>query len=1121
MPTDSEIADWLRKLQLSRYEQAFRDNAIDLEILPELNEADLEKLGVLLGHRKKMMRAIAALSEAAPSTVPAPTDTRRKAPFIDGAERRQLTVMFCDLVDSTVLATRLDPEDWREILAAYAARASEVVHRFGGFLARFLGDGVLAYFGYPQAQEDDAERALRAALALVDTISRLKVPSALLHVRIGIATGLVVVGDLVKAVGGQEHEVVGETPNLAARLQAVGGPNTVVVAANTRQLVGDLFEFRDLGALHLKGFAEPVLAWQVLGTSTVDSRFEALRTSSLTPLVGREDELELLMLRWRRAKAGDGQIMLLAGEPGIGKSRIVAAFGDALQEDPHIKMRFFCSPHHQDSALYPLIARMERAARFEREDPPEIKLHKLEALLAQSGEIQPEEVALFADLLGLPTDGQYPQPPLDPHSKRELTLAASVGQLERYAKKRPVFLIFDDIHWVDSTTLELLDAIVVRVPHMCVLLCATFRPEFRAPWAGQAHVTTLSLGRLDERESARLVARVAGKRSLPSKIVDRIVERADGIPLFVEELTKALVEGALLHEQGDRYVVDGPLPSLAIPSSLYASLMARLDRLSPVKEVAQIGAAIGREFSYELIAALARRTDEELRGVLHRLVMAELVFRRGSPPRESYIFKHALVQDAAYSSLLRGQRQELHARIARVLESQFPETISSQPEILAHHFIQAGLVDSAIDYLRMAGERALRRSANVEGVRHLTHGLELLASLPPGSDRNRRELGLRLVLGPALRALKGNGAQEVLDVFSRAQELLDASATVKERMIVLQGMWSVHNMRGELVVARALAEKCLTLARDVPDPEVLAMANLLMGHNLWGMGCFVEARAYLEQTLPFCGPGKEDNKELRFSFNLGVAGTAFLALTLWPLGLPVQAVAAAAHAQELAHTAGHVPLIALVSYCQAFLSGLLGADAARAKAQADETLAYCVDHGVAAYEPWARFCQGAAMARLTTPQSGIEIMRDAMEAAEKARAGFLRPIHLGQLSVATAIVAEHKAALELVDRALQMVAATEERCYEAELHRLKGEALVKLTHTAEGELELEQALSVARNQEARLWELRAATSLGRLWGGRGNRANAREMLTPVYEWFTEGFHTSDLENARQVLAWLQ
>ncbi len=943
-------------------------------------------------------------------------------------------------------------------------------------------------------------------------------PSGTLQTRVGLATGLVVVGDLAKGGSGQEHEVVGETPNLAARLQTLGEPGTVTVAASTRQLVGDLFEFRDLGAVHLKGFADPMQAWQVLGTGKVDSRFEALRTSSLTPLVGREDELQLLMLRWHRAKAGDGEIVLLSGEPGIGKSRILAAFGDALQGEPHIKLRFFCSPHHQDSTLYPLIARIERAAHFTREDTPDIKLHKLERLLAQSGESPPEEVALFADLLGLPTDARYPQSILDPHSKRELTLAASVRQLERYANRRPVWLIFDDIHWVDSTTLELLDAIVARVPRLRVLLCATFRPEFQPPWSGQAHVTTLTLSRLEQSEAARLVARVAGQKPLPSDIVERIVERADGIPLFVEELTKALMEGALLREQGDRYVLDRPLPPFAIPSSLYASLMARLDRLSPVKEVAQIGAAIGREFSFELIAALARRTDEELREALQRLVTSELVFRRGNSPQESYIFKHALVQDAAYSSLLRGQRQELHARIASVLESRFPEIISSQPEILAHHFIQAGLVDTAIDYLRIAGERALRRSANVEGVRHLAHGLELLSSLPPGRERDRRELSLRLVLGPAMRALKGNGAHEVLDVFSRAQELSDASATVKEQMIILHGLWSVHNMRGELVVARALAEKCLALARDVPDPAALAMANLLMGHNLWGMGRFVEARTYLEQTLEHCGPGKENTKELRFSFNLGVAGAAFLALTLWPLGFPVKAVAAAAHARMRAETAGHVPLIALVSYCSAFLSGLLGADPGRAEADADETLAYCVDHGVAAYEPWALFCQGAAMARLTDPQSGVEIMREAMVAAEKARAGFLRPIHLGQLSVATASLGEHEAGLELLDRALQTVAETEERCYEAELHRLKGEALIKLGSTRDGELEFEQALSVARGQEAKLWELRAATSLAQFLSKRGKQTEARNMLRPVCAWFTEGFDIPDLIDARQVLS---
>jgi class 3 adenylate cyclase/tetratricopeptide (TPR) repeat protein len=1117
MQANSDMAAWLLGLGLPQYEQAFHDNAIDFETLPDLNEGDLEKLGVLLGHRKKMLRAIAALSGAASSGIVPGDRVNPAAPRIEGAERRQLTVMFCDLVASTSLATRLDPEDWREILAGYTARVSQEVGRFGGFVARFLGDGILVYFGYPQAREGDAERALRAGLALVETVGQLQVPDGVLQTRIGIATGLVVVGDLAEGGSGPEHEVVGETPNLAARLQSLAEPNAVVVSASTRNLVGDLFEFRDLGAARLKGFAEPVQVWQVLGTGSVDSRFEALRKSSWTPLVGREHELDLLSLRWRRAKAGEGQIVLLSGEPGIGKSRILAAFEERLRGEPFIRVRFFCSPHHQDSTLYPFIARIERAARFVREDALETRLDKLEALLSQSGEVPPDELALFADLMGLPSEERYPPLPLDPRSKRELTLSAIVRQLESYASTRPVILIFDDIHWIDSTSLELLDVIAGRIPHLPVLLCATFRPEFQPPWTGQAHVTTLALSRLDQRQTARLVARVAGDKPLPPEIMDQIVGRADGIPLFVEELTKALLEGGLLRERDDRYVLDGPLPPVAIPSSLYASLMARLDRLSPVKEVAQIGAAIGREFSYELMAALARRSDEQLRDALQQLVSSGLVFCRGEPPQDSFIFKHALVQDAAYGSLLRRQRQELHARIGRVLEERFPETIASQPEILAHHFTQAGLIDVAIEYWRKAGERALRRSANVEGVRQLQHAMDLLMSLPAGHDRDRREFGLRLVLGPAMRALRGNGAQEVLEIFSRAEELLDASSTLKQQMIVLEGLWSVRNMRGEFAAARTLAEKCVALAAASDDPEAPAMANLLMGHNLWGMGLFSDARTYLERTLDYCAPGKEHRAELRFSFNLGVAGASFLALTLWPLGYLAQAADAAARARKCAHSTGHVPLIALVSYCDAFLSGLLGADPVRAAASADDALAYCVDHGVAAYEPWARFCQGAAVALLSDPRSGIGIMRDAMEAAERARAGLLRPIHLGHLAVATASVGEHEVAVELLDRALQTVADTEERCYQAELHRLRGGILLELGNNRKGEAELERALVIARSQEARLWELRAATSLARLWSDAGRRADACDLLTPVYGWFTAGFDIPDLKDAQAVL----
>ena len=602
------------------------------------------------------------------------------------AERRQLTVMFCDLVNSTVLSARLDPEDMRDVLRVYHDGCASVVSRFEGFVAKYMGDGVLVYFGYPHAHEDDAERAVRAGLALVKAIGATVLPLSgelKLQIRVGIATGLV---------------VVGETPNLAARLQGLAAPNAVVIAADTRRLTGGLFEYRDLGAATLKGFADLVQAWQVVGPSAIESRFEALHAASTTtPLIGRDEELDLLMRRWQQAKEGDGRVVLLSGEPGIGKSRVTEAIEERLNREPHVRLRFFCSPYHGDAALHPIVSQLEHAAGFERDDNAERRLGKLEAILAPSTRDMKQATALLADLLSIGGD-RYPPLNLNPQRRKEETLEALFAQLAGLAARRPVLMVFEDVHWIDPISLELLELAVERVSSLRVLLVMTFRPEFQSPWTGDAHVTTLALNRLGRQHGAELVKRLTGNKQLPSAILDQITAHADGVPLFVEELTKAVLESGLLRDAGDQYVLTGPVPPLAIPTTLHASLMARLDRLAPIREVAQIGAAIGREFSYELLAALVPLPESTLQEAVERLVHSELVFCRGRPPSATYTFKHALIRDAAYATLLRSRRQELHARIAQVLEDRFPETVELHPEILAHHWSQAGLVEKAAFY---------------------------------------------------------------------------------------------------------------------------------------------------------------------------------------------------------------------------------------------------------------------------------------------------------------------------------------------------------------------------------------------------------------------------------------
>jgi class 3 adenylate cyclase len=723
-----DVASWLRSLGLEQYEAVFRENAIDVSVLPDLTDQDLEKLGVLLGHRRKLLRTIANLettAKAAQGAVGVPADV--VASPRDTAERRQVTVMFSDLVGSTALSARMDPEDLREVISAYQKCVAETVRRFGGFVAKFMGDGVLIYFGYPQAHEDDAERAVRAGLELVAAVGGLKT-HAPLQTRVGIATGLVVVGDLIGSGASQEQTIVGETPNLAARLQGSAAPNAVVIAESTRKLVGNLFELKDLGAQVVKGISGPVRAWAAIRPSFVESRFEALHGAGLTELIGRDEELELLLRRWSKAKTGQGQAVLLSGEAGIGKSRLTAALSERLADEPHTRLRYFCSPQHTDSALFPIISQMERAGGFTYDDNTRAKLNKLDALLAKSL-TPPPDAALFADMLSLPNDGRYPTLELEPQQRRQKTLEALTAQLEALSQSHPVLMIFEDVHWIDPTSLEVLGRTVERLKTLSVLLVITYRPDFEPPWVGRPHVTSLTLNRLGDREIAAMIERVTGNKALPNSVRQDIIERTDGIPLFVEEMTRAVLE-AESEGEARKTAAAVPSSSIVVPPSLYASLMARLDRLGSAKEVAQIGAAIGREFSHALLATIALKNDKELQSALDALTKAGLLFRQGVAPNETYLFKHALVQDAAYGTLLREPRRALHARIAEALEGKFTEIAENQPELLARHYSEAGLIEKAAGLWGKAGQRSLERSALVEAAAQLTRALDQTATLP-------------------------------------------------------------------------------------------------------------------------------------------------------------------------------------------------------------------------------------------------------------------------------------------------------------------------------------------------------------------------------------------------------
>jgi predicted ATPase/class 3 adenylate cyclase len=1112
-----EIAAWLRALGLERYEAAFRENEIDWEVLSELNEADLEKLGLPLGPRKKLLKAIANRSaEPGPASV-TPAVPPMATPE---AERRQLTVMFCDLVGSTALSQWLEAEELGDLIRAYHERVSAEVRRFEGHVAKYMGDGVLAYFGWPRAHEDDAERAVRAGLGIVEAVGGLRPqPDLELQVRIGIATGQVVVGELIGAGEAQERSVVGETPNLAARLQALAEPNGVVIGRRTRRLVGGLFELADLGTHEVKGFARQVRAWRVLCEGLAESRFDALHAGVLTPLVGREEELALLLRRWERAKEGEGQAVLLSGEPGIGKSRLTRALQQQLTEEAYTRLLHFCSPYHQDSVLYPVIDHLQRAGQLEQHDSDEQKLEKLEGLLAQSTEDPRKDVPLIAALLSIPTSGRYPPLELRPEQQKARTLERLVAQVEGLARRQPVLALYEDVHWIDPTSLELLDLLVERVRTLPVLVLVTFRPEFKPPWIGQSHVTSLTLNRLSRKHGVAIVERLTGGKVLPPELERQIVARTDGVPLFVEELTKAVLESGLLREEDDRYVLLGPLPPLAIPATLHDSLTARLDRLVPVKEVAQIGAAIGREFSYELLALIAPLRENELHEALARLEDAELVFRRGTPPHATFAFKHALVRDAAYDSMLRGKRQQVHAAIARVLEERFPETVQTKPEVLAQHYCEAGMAERCIDYRLRAGHRAAELSANVEAVGQLTKGLEVLNTLPESPERDELELTLQSALGMPLIATKGYAAPETGASYARAHELCEQMGRADQLLPIVYGRWAYHLVGGEHQTARRLAEQFLSLAKSQAGTALELVGHRILGMSLLHLGELQAGQARIEQALALYDPQRHGVLAFRFGQDQRASGLAFLSLVLWLAGFPDRASRTIDRALEVLEELNHVNSRAYVLVWGAATLAQLRRDVPAVRKYVDEVVSLSEEHGLSLWRAYSKVFKGWVLAEDGRQAEGRAELVKALAECRATRTRMHRPYHLSLLAEALRHSDRTEEGLQVIDEALAVVEETEERWWEADLHRLRGDLLLSLStqNAAGAEVEYDAAITTARQQGARMLELRAATSLARLWRDRGGHAKAQDLLAPVYAWFAEGLDTPDLKDASALL----
>jgi class 3 adenylate cyclase/predicted ATPase len=1111
-----DIGAWLSSIGMSEYAQRFAENDVDEGVLPHLTEQHLKDLGVSLGHRVKMLRAIAQLAGAAPIT-PQPVIEPKPQNI---AERRQLTVMFCDLVGSTALSARLDPEDLRAIIGAYHRCCAELVERNGGFVAKYMGDGVLAYFGYPQAHEHDAERAVRAGLALVEVVPKLKTAAGVpLPVRIGIATGLVVVGDLIGAGAAQEQAVVGETPNLAARLQASADPGAVVIASSTRRLIGGLFEYRDLGAVALKGLGESVPAWQVLGASAAESRFEALRATT-TPLVGRDEEIDLLMRRWDQAKRGDGQVVLISGEPGIGKSRIAQAIVERLSGEPHIRLRYFCSPHHQDSALYPSIAQLERAAGFRREDTDEQRLNKLEAVLAQGTNDLGEAVPLLADLLSIPTGDRYSPLNLTPQKRKEETLHAQLAQVEGLATRQPVLMVFEDVHWSDPTTRESLDLLVDRFSTVRVLVIITFRPEFAPPWVGRPHVTLLTLSRLAVRQRAQMIAHMTGGKSLPKEIADQIIDRTDGVPLFIEELTKAVVESGILAEADDHYAVAGPVVPLAIPTSLHASLLARLDRLAPTREIAQIGAALGRQFSHELISAVAQMPQQRLDDALAQLTSAELIFRRGTPPDAEYTFKHALVQDAAYSTLLRTRRQQLHGRITATLEGHFPEIVATQPEVLARHCAEASLVEKAVGYRLKAGEQAITRGAMTESVTQLRKGLDLLSGVVDGAARQEQEFNLQITLGHALLAAKGYSASETGEAYARARELCEQLNRQAQLGLVLTGQFVFRLVRAELDQAEHHAAEIRNLGETQSDVMWNCFGSISSGSICCYLGKFIEARGYHEKALPLLDPtyrALAPTPEDPY-----VVVLSHLSRTLLYLGYVDQARLRRDEALAEARRLSPYNLAFNLAFalCHSWFGDWAAEGVQSAQTMlrsADQVLAISSEQGAPAWFGLGSIMRGWCLGTVGQAAEHIPLVLQGLAILRGVGSILLLPFFLMLLAEIYARAARPEEGLRQLAEAAKLLETTQERWAEAEMRRLRGTLLLSLHEQAAAEDSYRQALGVAQRQSAKFWELRAALDLARLWRDQGKRTDARKLLAPIYNWFTEGFDTPVLKEAKTLL----
>jgi len=1099
------VSAWLEANGFARFIDLFEDNEIDEDVLAELDDNDLAGLGISLGARKKLLKAIRASASLAVKQPVSSHDQpgTAKHSLQNSAERRQLTIMFVDLVGSTALSGRLDPEDMREVITGFQNLVAGIVTRFEGQVAKYMGDGVLCYFGWPKAHEDDAERSVRAGLSIVNGLKKLKTPDGQpLAVRIGVATGLVVVGDLIGEGASQEEAVVGDTPNLAARMQTLAGSGQVVVAEGTRNLLASLFHLEDLGTHELKGVDGLTPAFAVAGERDSESRFEAHASGALSNMIGREHELALMGERWKQTMASEGQLVMLVGEAGIGKSRLTRAMIDLVAATEHVRINFQCSPYHMDSSLYPAIKQLLSAAGIKETDSNDEKLDKLEATLVG------ENVQLLAAMLGLEAEKRYGQLSMSPPQQRARTFQALADEIILRSRDGPVLLVLEDVHWIDASTLEFLELCLDQIANEKVLILVTARPTFEHSFGGHYIVTKLALNRLSRDHVASIIDKIAGGRKLPDDLLDEIAAKTDGVPLFIEELTKTVLESGALTKTETTYELKGPLDKLTIPTTLHDSLMARLDRLQPVKEVAQMAACIGREFSYSLLQSISPLTADALQQALDQLISAELIFRRGVVPAATYTFKHALVRDAAYESLLKSRRQAIHGSLVEALEN----TGTAAPELVAHHATRAKLNETAIEYWAKAGTAATELPAYDEAISHFNHAIDLIQAMAEPHDWGERELELLVQVALAFLAGHGYSSQLATETFEQAASKIAATENAELRMAIYYGMWIGPYIRANLGI-------CLKLGKQFADEVDLQpvaipriIAHRMYAASLIAVGRSVEAERELEISYRLYESNRSPDFSQKFAQEPGVQIKCYQMLSRWMSGYVDQATTTAAEAMTTARGLSHANTMCYAGLHQSVLA-IWCRDNELLKQINDEIGEIAEEHGMLLWIIFGKIL--ASVQRLRAGEGdAFEELRDAI-AEYEATDGYLwvpffRVAEIERLLA----LGRTDEARDVLNNALRRMEDTQEFWVQSELQRLQGEIDQADGDNVNARICFERAIETAREQKARVLELRASIRLGSLLVDNGRNDEARDVVEPIYNWFREGHGTADMNDAR-------